>query len=335
MNENLEKTKQLLQNHNYDFSVKDNKVKIYCDTELERPVFLEKVKFFFNSYTDFIYNPDPNKGSSCGRLEKFDKQKGNVFVFVKPKNGCNGQAAAETGIKYENIIYNKITSLLSDTNHKIKRGGGGSLADFTIDDRLKLEIKSSRKADFGQFTIQYNKFSKKWFINKTQKYLKNKYFYNSLFEKYIQDFVSTNAIFTEEIYSFEELNYKNKNVISGIKYGLHTDKLKQIIENTWFAGQESKYFDVDIIDVQNYYLNRDDDYIQIRDRGLFALKENKLNIPLLYDKCHKDAKLRFRIKPHAKGGRHSFVISTRIGIDASPFSLENEEILKKLLQELD
>lgn len=329
MNKNLVLTSTWLANQGYELSVTDNKIKVYCDNEISRKPLMEQLT---NALVGkFSYNPDPAKGSSIGRLEHFDKN-GNVFIFVKPKNGCAGQIAANRGLQYEKKILDLVCDNIEKDKLNIKQGGGGSGADLIINNKLKIEIKSSKDADFGQFTIQYDVTAQTWFINDTKKYRKNKAFYDNIFSKYLLSYLNTEAKLT---CSYPDLRIKNcngKTIIWGINSGKNTIQTKKTIEELWFDGRESKYFSADFADVAAYYLGRGDDYIQIQNRGLYAFKQNNFAIPTFQEKCGGDAKIRFRIKPHQKGGKHSFMISIRVNLQPSDKSLEDVELLKNILQ---
>lgn len=328
MNENLEQTIRLLQSNNLDLSIKENKIKIYCEHDSQRIAKISELSKTLLS--DFTFNPDPSKGSSIGRLEKFHKD-GNVFVFVKSKNGCAGQKAANIGLEYEKQIFETIMKHPQSQHFNIKKGGGSGATDLSINDKLRIEIKSSKDADFGQFTIQYNDTKKTWFINETKKYLQSKHFYDNIFGKYLIEFLNANAAFNQS-YSDLRIKYLNgEKIIWGIDVGPNTKSTKHLLEKYWFGGRESKYFTVDFTDVAAYYLNRGDDYIQIQGRGLYAIKPNNLGIPTFTDSCKENAKIRFRIKPHQKGGKHSFMVSVRVHIKPSQFSIENIDTLQKII----
>ena len=329
MNKNLDLTSAWLTNQGYELSIKDNKIKIYCEDEVSRKPLMEQLTKLLAG--KFNYNSDPAKGSSIGRLELFDKN-GNVFIFVKPKNGCAGQIAANRGLQYEKQILDLVCNNVQSDKLNIKQGGGGSGADLTFNNKLKIEIKSSKDADFGQFTVQYDATAQTWFINDTKKYRKNKCFYDNIFSKYLLSFLNTEAKIT---HMYPDLRVKNANgrtIIWGIDSGKNTIQTKKTIEELWFDGRESKYFTADFADVAAYYLGRGDDYIQIQNRGLYALKANPFDVPTFQEKCGGDAKIRFRIKPHQKGGKHSFMISIRVNLQPSDKSLEDVELLKNILQ---
>lgn len=322
---------RLLQSNNLDLSVKENKIKIYCDYNNERTEIISKLSKTLLS--DFTFNPDPSKGSSIGRLEKFHKD-GNVFVFVKSKSGCAGQKAANVGIEYEKEILDAILKHPQSKHFNIKKGGGSGAVDLTINDKLRIEIKSSKDADFGQFTIQYNDSKQYWFINQTKKYLQNKQFYDNIFNKYLSEFLNRNAVFVQNHLDLRVKYLNGEKIIWGIDAGRNTKNTKQLLEKHWFGGRESEYFTVDFSDVAAYYLNRGDDYIQIQGRGLYSIKQNNLGIPTFSDSCAENAKLRFRIKPHQKGGKHSFMVSVRVHIRQSPFSIEKADILQKIIDSI-
>lgn len=330
MNKNLEYTITLLQSNNLDLSIKENKIKVYCEYDNQRIAKISELSKTLLS--DFIFNPDPSKGSSIGRLEKFHKD-GNVFVFVKSKSGCAGQKAANIGLEYEKQIFETIMKHPQSRHFNIKKGGGSGATDLTINNKLRIEIKSSKDADFGQFTIQYSDTRKTWFINETKKYLHSKDFYDNIFNKYLIQFLNSSAIFNESYSDLRIKTLNNEKIIWGIDVGPNTKNTKQLLEKYWFGGRESQYFTVDFSDVAAYYLNRGDDYIQIQGRGLYAIKQNKFGIPTFSDSCKENAKIRFRIKPHQKGGKHSFMVSVRVHIKPSQFSIENPDILQKIVDD--
>lgn len=330
MNENLENTIRLLQSNNLDLSIKENKIKIYCEHDSQRIAKISELNKTLLS--DFVFNPDPSKGSSIGRLEKFHKS-GNVFVFVKSKNGCAGQRAANIGIEYEKQVLDAIMQHPQSRYFHIKKGGGSGATDLTINNKLRIEIKSSKDADFGQFTIQHNETRKTWFINETKKYLHSKDFYDNIFNKYLIHFLNANATFNQNYSDLRVKRLNSEKIIWGIDVGPNTKITKQLLEKQWFGGRESKYFTVDFSDVAAYYLNRGDDYIQIQGRGLYAIKPNSLAIPTFSDSCKENAKIRFRIKPHQKGGKHSFMVSVRVHIKPSQFSIENPHVLQKIVND--
>jgi hypothetical protein len=265
-------------------------------------------------------------GAGFGRFALRDKELGSVYLLLKPK----ARRAAGVGADYETRVAGVLHELLPDFN--IETAGFGAGSDLTIAQNgkeLKLELKTSSGADFGQFKLKYDIDQQEWSPIQTKKFVENTDLYGGIFNQVLQPNLKDKHI------KDPESPYYNRRAghIVGLQRMPGTRNHKLSLQTAWFAGKSDMKLQIDPSLVQNYYALKGDTLIQIQGRGIYALTakaEKDFEVPQLKDEI-KTSQVRFRIKPHSgPDGAHSFTAALKISLVRSPFRLEDPEFLEKI-----
>ena len=287
--------------------------------------------------------------SSLGRLILSSDKSGlnkNLYLLFKPlkEDISAGERAGSSGKQLENSIASSFNLNFNKFGIIASTGGFGHGSDLIIKNKkhpnrqLSVEVKTTLTSDFGQFRIAYNIASNKWEPIQTSHFSKNKDIFQNIFDFVVAPYMNENASFDELINS-NVLN-KTNNSITGLVASFNTSDIKSILKNKWFGDRNDKIIEFDFDKINNYYVNKGDKFIEIKDFGLFALTRslaNQFKIPYFGESGLRGL-IRIRIKPRAgPNGAHGFNVAIKIGgsLTRSPVSLTNKEgqniILKKAL----
>ena len=321
-----------IKSEGYEHIVNGNTIKVkhdqreeVLDTLLRN---LERLGFSHN--IDF-------QGSTLGRIEIKDKTFGNAYILVKPKT----KRAATLGNEYEERIAAEFNQKYGDLGISATSAGAGHGSDITVtgpNGELKIEVKTSMSADFGQFKIQYNKSTGEWEPRRTPGYVKNKNIFGPLYVNLLANFVNKNCHFPD--LGDPRLNLsKDGSKVTGLRYSRTTGELKRELQSDWFDGKTDYKVPFDFKYIAPYYADKGDEYIQLGRKGLFALTEEaaqRMSIPTFAD-CGLEASLRFRLKPSmGANSSTSFTVAVKVKgrIEKSSLSLKNDEDLDKIIQNI-
>jgi len=273
------------------------------------------------------YEWEPNApGAGFGRFALRDKERGNVYLPLKPK----GRQAADAGAAYEAHMTAVFQEFFPDSI--IETAGFGAGSDLTISQNrkeLKLELKTSTSADFGQFRLKYNTNATGWAPIETKKFLENNKLYRQIFTESLQPYLKD-----KHIPHLESPHYRRSSTaIRGLVRMTGTRNHKLILQDAWFGDKSDARIDVDPALIQNYYAGKGDELIQIRGRGVYTLtdaSQKLFEVPQLKDMI-KTSAVRFRIKPSGgSDSAHSFTAALKATIERSPFELEDPQFLEKI-----
>jgi hypothetical protein len=328
---NLKRALRVIEAEGYDYKIVKNHIRVLDDQRLET---MQKLNQML-SPLGFVHNPIGG-GSSIGRLELQDRKAGSVYVYVKPKR----RTAASAGMDFEERLANEITQRYRHAGITAKTAGFGHGSDLAIMKNgrtmMSIELKTALSADFGQFRAQYNLTTKTWEPRRTPGYVKNEKIFGPLFNDYLRDWLNQNARFPD-LYD-RRLNLSGNNVV-GLNRSLKTGELKKELQQAWFKGKTDLKVPFDFARIAGYYGDKGDSFIQIDERGLYALKaqaQTLIDVPMFADlglKCD----LRFRLKPSAgANSATSFTIAVKIKgrYNKSNLSLTNAEDLDKIISML-
>jgi len=273
------------------------------------------------------YEWEPNApGAGFGRFALRDKELGSVYLLLKPK----ARRAAGVGADYESRVAGVLHELLPEFN--IETAGFGAGSDLTIAQNgkeLKIELKTSSGADFGQFKLKYNVRQREWVPMRTKKFIENADLYGGIFTQVLQPNLKDKHISDAEDPHY---NMRDEHIVGLLRMpGTRNQKLA--LQTAWFEGKSDMKLQIDPSLVQNYYALKGDTLIQIQGRGVYALTakaEKDFDVPQLKDEI-KASQIRFRIKPHSGAdGVHSFTAALKITLVRSPSRLEDPQFLEKI-----
>lgn len=275
-------------------------------------------------------------GSSLGRIEIKDKTFGSVYILVKPKT----KRAATIGTEYEEKIAAEINEKYEDIGISATSAGTGHGSDITVlgpNGDLKIEVKTSLSADFGQFRAQYDIATGQWEPRKTVGYEKNKNIFGPLYHNFLADYLNQNCHFPD--LKDPRLNISKTDKVAGLSASSTTGQLKKELQSDWFNGKTDYKVPFDFKYIAPYYADKGDEYIQLGRKGLFALTEEaaqQMNIPTFAD-CGLEAFLRFRFKPTTSANSNtSFTVAVKVKgkIEKSNLSLNDDADLDKIIQSI-
>lgn len=321
-----------IESEGYDYIANGNIIKVKHDQREEAldTLLRDLERLGFTHNIDF-------QGSSMGRVEIKDKTFGDVYILIKPKT----KRAATIGNEYEERLAAEFNDNYGDLGISATSAGAGHGSDITVtgpNGELKIEVKTSMSADFGQFTIQYNKATGKWEPNPTAGYVKNKNIFGPLFTNFLSVWVNKNCHFPDLEDPRLRLS-RDASEVKGISYSRTTGALKKELQSAWFNGKTDYKVPFDFKYIAPYYSDKGDDLIQLGRKGLFALTDEKaqqMNITKFAD-CGLEASLRFRLKPSmGANSSTSFTVAVKVkgSIKKSILSLNNNEDLDKILQNI-
>lgn len=275
---------------------------------------------------NFKFN-DNAPGSSFGRFELQDRVGGSVYIYLKPK----ALGAAGAGEDYEKRMAETMQTLLPQ--YQVKTAGFGVGSDLSIagnNKQLKMELKTSSGADFGQFKLSYNQQSGVWDTIKTTKFKENADLFQGIFDSVVDPQIQgkTFSIKNDPSYNL------NGDLVVGLVRSPNTLVVKQRLQREIFGGNKSDLIlPIDKKQIQEYYALKGDSLISVEGKGVFALTKeaaSTFGIPELSDMI-TSARVRFRIKPHmGSTGVHSFTCSLKITLNRSPEKLDNPSFLQKI-----
>jgi hypothetical protein len=320
--DNLKAAIEAVEGEGYEHEVKGNTIKILDDNRQDA----------FDKMQDILgrmgFEHNPLMGGSLGRLQKLDRTDGNVYVLFKPKSRTR---AATAGMDYEE----KLAAAAKELGLEASTAGAGHGSDLTLTgdkEEVKVEVKTTLSADFGQFTAQYDPASGTWETRKTKQFLKNAEIFQPLFDDYLVDYLNQNCKLPV---GDPRLQVSKRDRIYGIRPSLTTGELKRELDNEWFDGKSDYKVAFDFDRIDNYYADKGDEYIQVGNKGLYALTPEaaeKLGVPL-FSESGLGSYMRFRIKPHAgRNGRMSFTTAVKLfgKLKPSNLSLNNPEDIQKI-----
>lgn len=278
------------------------------------------------------YEWEPNApGAGFGRFALRDKKDGNVYILLKP----SATQAAGAGADYEEHIASVMQALLPE--FEVETAGFGAGSDLTISrgqKELKLELKTSSGADFGQFKLKYSTAARRWVPIRTTKYIENDDLYTGIFEEVLApNLIDKHIEDQSPHYNVRDDNVRDEEYIVGLVRMSGTRNKKLQLQSAWFGDRSDMKLQVEPSLVQEHYALKGDSLIQIQGRGVFALTgvaASYFKVPQLKDHI-KNSYVRFRIKPHSgPDGVHSFTAALKITLTRSPSRLEEPEFLQRI-----
>ena len=321
---NLDAALEIINNEGYEYVLKGNTIKILDDDRLQVRDKLADIL----GRMGYVHNP--LLGGSLGRLEIKDRSRGNVFILFKPKS--RGRAS-DAGADFEERLAADLTAYgLATTT-----AGFGHGSDLTITGEkqtITVEVKTALSADFGQFRAQYSTATGEWEPRRTAQYVKNEHIFTPLFDELLRAYLNENCVLPV---GDERLNQDKNGKIFGLVGSLTTGDLKRELQAQWFFGKTDLKVPFDFARIASYYADKGDQYIQIGNRGLYALTSEaaqNLEVPPFAD-SGLSAYLRFRFKPSvSENSSTSFTVAVKIKgrLASSPLTLTNPEDIEKLNQ---
>lgn len=320
--DNLKAAIEAIEGEGYEYEVRGNIIRILDDNRQDA---FDKM-YDVLSRIGFEHNTEVKH--SLGRLQKLDRTDGNAYVLFKKKSRT---AAATAGMDYEE----KIAAVAKQIGLDASTAGAGHGSDLTLtgdNEEVKIEVKTSLGADFGQFTVQYDPVSGTWETRKTKQFLKNAEIFQPLFDDYLVDYLNQNCKLPV---GDPRLQVSKRDKIYGIHASPTTGKLKRELANEWFDGKSDYRVAIDFDRIDSYYADKGDEYIQIGRKGLYALTPeaaDKLGVPL-FSESGLGSRMRFRIKPHhGANSRRSFTVAIKVLGSPKPsnMSLDNPQDIEKI-----
>ena len=289
----------------------------------------------------FIY--DSTRGGSVGRFVKLGVrgQSTQLIVLVKSTVATGGGAAASAGMEAEVKLASYISDNFANLGVSAKTAGAGHGSDLEImasnKEPMTIEVKTSMGADFGQFRIGYSTDSRTWVPSETKGFLKNKELFQDIFDTVVGPYMDKNAQFTDEMLQSSSLQASKDGIIKSLKPMVGTGDFKKQIQASWFGGKPDVRVEFDFAKISNYYAAKGDRFIQINNRGLYALNAEDaadIGVPNFADAGLKGI-VRIRVKPHmGYDGTHSFTVAIKLGgkLGTSPLNLTNSADLDKVVK---
>lgn len=320
--DNYKKLLDLLTSKNYDLVERPPSVLIIKtanreETKSELENELLALNFSFN---------DNAPGSGFGRFELYDKENGNVYIYFKPV----ARGAAGAGADYEEQVANTMSELLP--NMTVSTAGFGAGSDLTITDgstELKMELKTSSGADFGQFKLAFDLSSNTWRPVKTKKFIESEDLFLGLFNSVLNPQLDGKVITNPDDPVY---NVKN-GAIFGLLRSPTTGEKKLILQSMLFDKRKDLIVPVDPTLIRKYYAKKGDSLIIVQGKGVYALTEEAkkhFDVPLM-DEMITKANLRFRIKPHmGTNGVHSFTVALKLGLKKSATKMTDQKFLEDI-----
>lgn len=279
----------------------------------------------------YIFN-DLAPGSSFGRFELLDRENGSVYIYLKP----NKSGAAGAGADYEKQVADSMARLLP--NLDVKTAGFGHGSDLTIKSgneelkkELKMELKTSSGADFGQFKLAYDLTNNTWVTIKTDKFVDSADLFQGIFDTVVAPALKDKIIKNIKDPAF---NIKD-NAIVGLNRSANTAIIKHQLQKELFGDKSDLILSVDGQLIQYYYSKKGDSLISIEGRGVYALTKKAASffkVPELATQI-KSARIRFRIKPHmGDTGVHSFTCALKLLLTGSGTKVTDQKFLDKVTQ---
>ena len=317
----FQKVLSYLKSKEYDIKEKGNSIVLMTpDRQATKEEILEDMLALGLKFNDLA------PGSSFGRFEPAEKMKGSVYVYLKPIE----RGAAGAGADYEQQVAVSMQNLLP--NLDVKTAGFGHGSDLTIKNgnkELKMELKTSSGADFGQFKLAFDLRNNSWKTVRTDKFAENADLFQGIFDNILSPHLEGKIIsnVNDPVYIV-----KNESIL-GLQRSANTGIAKQQLQKELFGNRADLTLPVDAKMIQHYYSKKGDSFISIEGRGLYALTEQAskdFSIPQLNDLVGK-ANVRFRIKPHmGTTGVHSFSCALKILLNKSPAKVTDQSFLNKV-----
>ena len=285
-------------------------------------------------------------GSTLGRLQRIDRSLGSVYILFKPPFGTR---AADVGaLEEENFV--KMAQKLGGSAISAKSAGSTHGSDLTLEGpggTLTIEVKTGISADFGQFRLRYDIGEGKWEPSTTSKFLENSDIFMPLYSDYIDKYVQDNYTMTvplDDRFQVRDLVNADRSevvgkVVTGIRRSPTTGELRRELESEWYGGRNDKIIEFPFEMIAKYYSDKGDRFIQLGNKGLFALNRQdaeEFAIPLFQDAGIK-SKIRLRLKPSSgTNSATSFNVAIKISgkLEKSPLNLRNEEDMMKVLSKI-
>ena len=278
-------------------------------------------------------------GSTLGRLQlKTPGNKDNVYILFKQ---LAGKTPASAGNLAEKTIAKRFEDLSGGTVQATAAGAGHG-SDITVvgpKGTLTIENKTSLGADFGQFRLRYDLEAQKWEPNPTKGYKKNKPIFKPIYDKYVDNYINRKYVLplpktmeeTKEIYRVIDGRY-----ITGLKAGPKTGETKRGLEKMWFNGKTGAYQEFPFAEISNYYADKNDRFINIGRRGLYALNPQDAKDFGIQEFANTGLvpSVRLRLKPSSGTNSNTgFVVAIKVKgrLDKSNISLNNDQDILKLI----
>ena len=338
----LEQLEKALSEYEYEYEVKPTSAvrsKVVVKTDERQEAF--DVLSGKLSELGYAHSGFGTYGSSFGRWTKVDSRLGSVDVFIKPKSKAAPQAA---GKDYEDTLAQTISDKFSSYGIEVETAGFGHGSDLIIKSpaggEMKIEAKTNLGADFGQFRMAYDIQQQTWKVVKTKMFLKKS---PQMQELLLNSFREDLRPYLDKYCTFPNLEDERLNAKNGFVYGLNphpgTGQIKAELQSAWFQNSAQLLAPVDFINIVGYYVDKGDNFLQIRGAGLYALTPDAaamVNAPQ-FAETGLISNLRFRFKPHGStNDRHSFTAAVKIkgSLQKSNISLDNPEDHDKILAQL-
>lgn len=312
---------------NYKIIKKGNEIKILSDERQEIfDLLLSKLE-----PSGFVHNP--LQGGSLGRIERKDGRHA-VYIVVKPMSSAG--RGASVGQEYEENLAKAINDISDDIEATTAGFGHGS--DLTIKTNkatLKIEAKTSLGADFGQFSMSFNALTNKWEPIETKGFNEHK----DVFLVVADLLASSLPAFDFYELGTDVFNWDGSN-ITGLKASRENVEHRKVIEKNLFNGKSDIKIPFDFDNVSSYYSSKGDEFIQIRGKGLYALKDSSINAEIkapLFSDAGLAAEARFRLKPSGGAlGTFRFVVGVKLKgrLRPSSISLDSKEDVMLIISTL-
>ena len=286
-------------------------------------------------------------GSTLGRLQRIDRRHGSVYIYFKPPFGSR---AADLGaLEEENFV--RMARKLAGKLIRARSAGSSHGSDLTLEGpkgTLTIEVKTGISADFGQFSLRYNIGKEKWEPSTTSKFLQNSDIFMPLFSGYIDEYVQSNYTMKmplDDRFQVRNLMSKDRSevvgkVVTSIRQTPTTGEFKRQLENKWYGGKNDKMIEFPFEMIAKYYSDKGDRFIQLGNKGLYALNRQdaeEFGIPL-FQEVDVKSKIRLRLKPQSgANSRTAFNVAIKINagkLKKSPLNLRNEEDMMKVLTKI-
>jgi len=311
----------------FEIDVKGNQIKVKSDA---RQLVFE---FLQSALTELGFTHDRLHGGSLGRLVG-RRGKEAAYVVVKPLSSAG--RASSMGFDYEQALATSINSVSPSVTAKTAGFGHGSDLEITgPKDVLKIEVKTTLGADFGQFSMAYNVSAKAWEPIQTAGFKQHA----PIFEPIASTLASNLPPVPDEVLQMPGIAIRN-GLVTGLTPHEDNVETRGQLQQALFGGANDLRVNVEMANIANYYADKGDQFIQVKGKGLYSLTGKQIpqhSVPLFSD-AGLVASVRFRVKPGQGAlGAHRFVaaLSIKGTLTKSPVDLDNSEIAAKIVKMLE
>jgi hypothetical protein len=311
----------------FEIEVKGNQIKVKSDA---RQLVFE---FLQSALIEMGFTHDRLHGGSLGRLVG-RRGKEAAYIVFKPLSS-EGRASS-MGFDYEQALASAINSVSPNVSAKTAGFGHGSDLEITgPKDVLKIEVKTSLGADFGQFSMAYSIDAKVWEPIQTSGFKQHAL----IFEPIAASLMSNLPPIPDEILQMPGIAIRN-GLVTGLSPNEDNVATRAQLQQALFGGSNDLRINVEMANIANYYADKGDQFIQVKGKGLYSLTGKQIpqhTVPLFSD-SGLIAGVRFRVKPGQGAlGAHRFVaaLSIKGTLTKSPVDLDDSAISAKIVSMLE